>query len=137
MSLDKHPPEVLRRALEILGPNGERWIKKAWRRVETVNINGANVTTTCFCGEGAIAAANRPILEDPNYYAKAGEQKPQPGVESKSCSVLRQAIGSEKHAIPTFNDNAKTEFRMVKEKFEAAIVKAEARVAAEQGQATS
>jgi len=135
MSLDKHPPEVLRRALEILGPNGERWVKGRWREVKTVCIEGIARRTTCFCAEGAIAAANRPILEDPDaHQADYRTDHPDGPIETAAVGVLRQVLGRD---VPGYNDHHQREWLQLKEKFEAAIVKAEARVAKEQNQAAA
>ena len=135
MSLDKHPPELLRRALEILGTNGERWVKGRWREVRDVRIEGVVRKTTCFCAEGAIAAANRPILEDPD--AKQTDyitDHPKGPIETAAVGVLRQVVGRD---VPGYNDHQRREWLELKEKFEAAIVKAEARVAEEQNQAAA
>lgn len=96
------PSELLRRALELLGPNGERWTKGRYKVVpgaEEEYPDGA------YCSSGAIEEINT-INQD------------------KAKQYLREAIWASIYTtdgIINFNDAKIRKFPEVKATFEAAI----------------
>lgn len=105
------PKEVLQKALEILGPNGENWgqvtIPRTKNCAGTAIINAVGINDSLVPDSGnkelmceALRVLDNAILTKyPGRYVDA------------NCSVL----------IINFNDHSSTTFPMIKEVFEAAI----------------
>lgn len=54
----QHAIEVLDKALEILGPNGEHWTKEAFARDKNGKpVDDLKETAVCFCSTGAVHKA--------------------------------------------------------------------------------
>lgn len=110
--------EVLQKALDLFGPDGECWIKGDyqiegkhgwWRKVLHIEVCDK------FCSIGAIREAmHMGIAENYNAYIKAR-------------NYLQEAVpSSSKGDVVGFNDNSLTEWPQVKAMFEEAIAAAKA-----------
>lgn len=123
MNLDGIPSHILEKALEILGPNGERWVKSSWRQLYAFGADGQRLNViqdkiqyekaiakgltvnTCHCGEGAIAAAHRPQLADASNFAP-GNFQPEGAVEKKAVAFLVSVLPDRYKSVPTYNDSS-------------------------------
>lgn len=133
-NLDGISSDLLKEALKILGPNGERWVKSYWRLVrEDKTKTGKKKKVVCFCGEGAIAAVKNPELKKPSVFADVVEREEfKPSYYNIDLSFLNELLpenseGSKYEDIPAFNDNIETSWKDFKKFWLEAIRKAEIR----------
>lgn len=121
---------VLTKALEILGPNGENWIKGDLCRSDTgVYISEpTSPAATCFCALGAVARA----AGLSRYQAYEPHRERNPGAAAlvlaiRPCMNDVEGAGDEAYQ---FNDAPGRTFAEVKDLFERAIAAAKADEAA-------
>jgi hypothetical protein len=91
--------QLLRDALNLLGPVGENWIQGSWAE----KVDGRR----CYCAVGAVDAA-------------AGWTRDSTG----AYRALNLAMSPERASIPLYNDHPGTTFDDIKRLFERAVERA-------------